>query len=117
MGPGARRVHGHAVCGVELRVLSRAKMDEVLSTMADVCTRPLRFASAGYPSYGLEGILTLSAESDQPSNRPGVVLCHPQPLTSSMDDTLVVRLSEELAAAEQSQRFGLSPRWTPRACA
>ena len=56
----------------------------------------VRFTSLGTPAVELVGRLHLPAVGGR---WPGVVLCHPQPLVADMDDPLVARLANELAAA------------------
>lgn len=68
--------------------------------MADFVEQPVRFPSAGQPPLLLEGVLARPAFDDAGSRRrAGAVLCHPQPASSSMDDTLVRRLAHDLASA------------------
>ncbi len=56
----------------------------------------VRFSSVGMPAMELAGRLHLPA----PEGRwPAVVLCHPQPLVSDMDDPLVTYLAHALAEA------------------
>ena len=67
--------------------------------------RPITFPSRGKPSFILEGVLhePIKTESDPLGEgkqhlAPIVVLCHPQPATSDMNDPLTVALAEHLAA-------------------
>jgi uncharacterized protein len=56
----------------------------------------VRFSSVGMPAVELVGRLHLPA----PEGRwPAVVLCHPQPLVSDMDDPLLVQLAHALTEA------------------
>lgn len=68
--------------------------------------RPITFLSRGKPSFILEGVLhePIKTESDpigEAKQRlaPIVVLCHPQPASSDMNDPLTVALAEHLSAA------------------
>jgi alpha/beta superfamily hydrolase len=48
----------------------------------------------------LEGIIARSAQrSGSQDGQPVAVLCHPQPLTSSMNDPFIVQVANDLAAA------------------
>jgi uncharacterized protein len=72
--------------------------------MSDVLERRVTFASGARPATLLEGIIARAdvgsgASAVSAAGRPVVVLCHPQPLTTSMDDPLTVRLAHDLAAA------------------
>lgn len=58
--------------------------------------RPITFQSKGRPSVLLEGVLHIPAQVE---HAPLVVLCHPQPASSDMNDTLTVALAQELAGA------------------
>ncbi len=58
--------------------------------------RAVSFQSAGQPSYLLEGILH---EPTKAERAPVVVLCHPQPVSSDMNDPLLVTLATQLANA------------------
>ena len=58
--------------------------------------RPITFQSKGRPSLLLEGVLHIPAQVE---HAPLVVLCHPQPASSDMNDTLTVALAQELAGA------------------
>ncbi|HEX8981614.1 MAG TPA: alpha/beta fold hydrolase [Ktedonobacterales bacterium] len=69
--------------------------------MSDILERRVTVASGAQPQVLLEGVLTRSNAVGAPSQagRPVAVLCHPQPLTSSMDDGLLVQIARDLAAA------------------
>jgi len=56
--------------------------------------RPIAFQSKGQPTFLLEGVLHMPKRAE---NAPGVVLCHPQPASSDMSDTLTVALARGLA--------------------
>jgi alpha/beta superfamily hydrolase len=58
--------------------------------------RLITFQSKGQPSFLLEGIVHRAA---QVKNAPLIVLCHPQPASSDMNDMLTVALARQLAAA------------------
>jgi alpha/beta superfamily hydrolase len=60
--------------------------------------RPVRFSAAGRPPLMLEGILTRPQSQEDGGLRACAVLCHPQPLSSSMADPLLVRLAGDLSA-------------------
>jgi alpha/beta superfamily hydrolase len=53
--------------------------------------------SRGQPSLLLEGIVHAPADLDKHGSAPVVVLCHPQPASSDMHDTLTVMLARRLA--------------------
>lgn len=55
------------------------------------------FPSRGQPSYLLEGMLHMPAKAEQ--SHPAVILCHPQPASSDMHETLTVLLAQQLAEA------------------
>ena len=58
--------------------------------------RSITFQSKGQPSVLLEGVLHLPAHVE---HAPLIVLCHPQPASSDMNDLLTVALAQQLAAA------------------
>lgn len=57
--------------------------------------RAITFYSKGQPSFLLEGVLH---EPGNVEEAPVVILCHPQPASSDMNDTLTVSLARGLAA-------------------
>ena len=57
----------------------------------------VRFLSLGDPGVELVGRLREPGAVN--GNLPAVILCHPQPLVSDMDDPLIVRLASALAEA------------------
>lgn len=57
----------------------------------------VRFPSRGSPSVPLVGQLRLP--EGRVGHVPGVILCHPQPLISDMEDPLIARLARDLASA------------------
>ncbi len=66
--------------------------------MPEVFEEGVTFAAAGRPTYLLEGRLArVPGQSD--ALHAAVVLCHAQPATSSLDEPLLLRLAEDLAAA------------------
>ena len=67
--------------------------------MPDIHELAVAFPSAGNPSYVLEGRLAQTAASASERTLAGVVLCHPQPATSSMDDPLLRQVASDAAAA------------------
>ncbi len=69
-----------------------------MAGFAGEAERPVRFPAAGRPPLTLEGILTRPPAQDDTGLSAVAVLCHPQPLSSSMADPLLVRLSGDLAA-------------------
>src|SRR5215469_7972525 len=58
--------------------------------------RPITFSSRGQPSFLLEGMLHVPTEVE---SVPIIVLCHPQPASSDMNDTLNIALARRLAEA------------------
>ena len=58
--------------------------------------RPITFPSKGQPAFTLEGIMH---EPTQAERAPVVVMCHPQPASSDMNDALTVGLARSLAGA------------------
>src|SRR5689334_1747681 len=58
--------------------------------------RPITFYSKGQPALLLEGVI--HAPRKKIEQAPLVVLCHPQPASSDMNDPLTVVLARNLAA-------------------
>jgi uncharacterized protein len=58
--------------------------------------RLITFYSKGKPAHLLEGIVH---EPVRPEGAPVIVLCHPQPASSDMNDVLTVTLARSLAAS------------------
>jgi uncharacterized protein len=56
--------------------------------------RPITFYSKGQPALLLEGVVHTQQKAE---NAPLVILCHPQPASSNMNDTLLVTLARYLA--------------------
>jgi hypothetical protein len=67
--------------------------------MTDFLEQPVRFPSAGQPPLLLEGALARPVAVSGAQRLAAVVLCHPQPASSSMADSLVHRLAGDLASA------------------
>jgi alpha/beta superfamily hydrolase len=67
--------------------------------MGETVEYNISFPSAGRPPLTLEGVLARPSTENQAGDlQAGALLCHPQPATSSMDDPLLRRLANELAA-------------------
>jgi uncharacterized protein len=58
--------------------------------------RPISFSSRGHPSLVLEGVLHSPGDTEI---APIIILCHPQPASSDMNDTLNSALARRLAEA------------------
>jgi len=58
--------------------------------------RAITFQSKGQPSFLLEGVVHTPAAAEQ---APAIILCHPQPASSDMNDNLIVALAKNLAAS------------------
>jgi uncharacterized protein len=58
--------------------------------------RPISFSSRGQPSLLLEGVLHAPIDVEL---APIIMLCHPQPASSDMNDTLNIALARRLADA------------------
>lgn len=89
----ARRPGVVAVCG---RVAGDSAVQEDRLTIAE---QHVTFPSGGRPAFLLEGGLTHPRDLASGERHAGVVLCHPQPATSSMEDGLVRRLAGDLSQA------------------
>jgi alpha/beta superfamily hydrolase len=70
-----------------------------MSTQSIPVERLVAFPSRGQPSFLLEGMVHMPAglEQHEEGKAPVIVLCHPQPASSNMDDTLTVMLARRLA--------------------
>jgi uncharacterized protein len=67
--------------------------------MAGTAQTAATFPSAGRPPLALEGVLHSPLPAPAPGTlHPAVLICHPQPATSSMDDPFCRLLAEQLAA-------------------
>jgi len=62
-------------------------------TSSPASEKPVIFPSRGQPSFQLEGIVHAPAS---PEKAPVVVLCHPQPASSDMNDSLLVETARKL---------------------
>src|SRR5260370_15791288 len=56
--------------------------------------RPISFSSRGQPSLLLEGVFHAPTDAELD---PIIILCHPQPASSDMHDTLNIALARRLA--------------------
>ncbi len=56
--------------------------------------RSVTFPSRGQPAFQLEGMVHTPAT---PEKAPTVILCHPQPASSDMGDSLLVKVARKLA--------------------
>jgi alpha/beta superfamily hydrolase len=65
-------------------------------TSATQTERPITFYSKGQPALLLEGVVHTQQKAE---NAPLVLLCHPQPASSNMNDSLLVTLARGLADA------------------
>jgi alpha/beta superfamily hydrolase len=65
-------------------------------TSATQTERPMTFYSKGQPALLLEGVVHRQQKAE---NAPLIILCHPQPASSNMNDTLLVTLARFLADA------------------
>ncbi|HEV2579435.1 MAG TPA: alpha/beta fold hydrolase [Ktedonobacteraceae bacterium] len=68
-----------------------------MSTHLAPVERVVTFPSRGQPSFQLEGIVQAPADLGRDGLAPVVVLCHPQPASSDMRDTLTAMLARQLA--------------------
>jgi uncharacterized protein len=63
-------------------------------TSSAVAERTIQFHSKGQPSFLLEGVVH---SPKQPEQAPIIILCHPQPASSDMNDSLTISLARSLA--------------------
>src|SRR5450631_772655 len=63
-------------------------------TSSAMSERHITFQSKGQPAFPLEGVVHLPAKLEQ---APIIILCHPQPASSDMQDPLTVALAKKLA--------------------
>jgi alpha/beta superfamily hydrolase len=63
-------------------------------TLSVQAERPITFSSKGQPAYKLEGILHTPARIE---DAPIIILCHPQPASSDMNDPLIIALARRVA--------------------
>jgi uncharacterized protein len=73
--------------------------DEEVRAMPEIVEQSVTFPCAGRPTFLLEGRLARPEVDADEHLYPGVVLCHPQPATSSLEDGLVRRLAGDAARA------------------
>jgi len=66
----------------------------VNNDLISTAERLITFHSKGQPTFLLEGMLHIPGRVE---HAPGVILCHPQPASSDMNDTLIVALAKSLA--------------------
>jgi alpha/beta superfamily hydrolase len=59
-----------------------------------ITERSVTFASRGQPSFQLEGVVHIPSTPDKAA---AVILCHPQPASSDMSDSLLVEVARKLA--------------------
>src|SRR5258707_12045402 len=67
-----------------------------MTSTSATAERPITFSNRGQPSLLLEGMLHAPTEAE---SVPVIVLCHPQPASSDMNDTLTIALARRLAEA------------------
>jgi uncharacterized protein len=67
--------------------------------MASSSDYHVTFPSAGRPPLSLEGLYRRPLQQEGHAPHAGIVICHPQPATSSMEDPLCARLAADLATA------------------
>ncbi|GCE27974.1 alpha/beta hydrolase [Dictyobacter alpinus] len=65
-------------------------------TLSVQVERPITFHSKGQPAFLLEGVVHTPTKAEQ---APIIILCHPQPASSNMQDPLNVALAQSLAEA------------------
>jgi alpha/beta superfamily hydrolase len=65
-------------------------------TFPALAERPITFYSKGQPALLLEGVLQAPIKAEQ---APVIVLCHPQPASSNMNESLTVALAQSFAKA------------------
>ena len=65
-----------------------------MTSSSAIAERSITFSSRGQPSFLLEGMLHAPTEVEL---APIIVLCHPQPASSDMNDTLNVALARRIA--------------------
>jgi alpha/beta superfamily hydrolase len=65
-----------------------------MTSSSAAAERPVTFSSRGQPSILLEGVLHIPTEVEL---APTIVLCHPQPASSDMNDLLNIALARRLA--------------------
>ena len=65
-------------------------------TLSALAERPITFYSKGQPALLLEGVVQAPIKAEQ---APIIVLCHPQPASSNMNELLTVALAQSFAKA------------------
>jgi uncharacterized protein len=65
-----------------------------MTSESAIAERPISFYSRGQPSLLLEGVLHTPTDAEL---APIIILCHPQPASSDMHDTLNIALARRLA--------------------
>jgi alpha/beta superfamily hydrolase len=65
-------------------------------TLSALAERPITFYSKGQPALLLEGVVQAPIKAEQ---APVIVLCHPQPASSNMNESLTVALAQSFAQA------------------
>ncbi len=65
-------------------------------TLSALAERPITFYSKGQPALLLEGVVQAPIKAEQ---APIIVLCHPQPASSNMNESLTVALAQSFAKA------------------
>lgn len=65
-------------------------------TLSTVTEQPITFYSKGQPALLLEAVVHSPTKAEQ---APAIILCHPQPASSSMHDSLTVAVAQSLAEA------------------
>ena len=58
--------------------------------------KPITFYSKGQPTYSLEGVVHTPVQVE---HAPVVILCHPQPASSDMNESLTATLARNIAGA------------------
>lgn len=75
-------------------------VEEGARLMDESVEQRVTFPSAGRPPLALEGMLSRRLPDVAGMRYAAVVLCHPQPATSSLDDPLLRRLAADLVGAD-----------------
>lgn len=66
------------------------------TTLSALTERPITFYSKGQPALLLEGVVYTPTKAEQ---APVIVLCHPQPASSNMNEALTVTMARSFAEA------------------
>ncbi len=66
-------------------------------TLSAYVERPITFPSRGQPAFQLEGMIHIPRKAEA---TPVVVLCHPQPASSNMNDKLTTLLAKSIVEAD-----------------